>query len=100
MLIESRVREGHHLFAAILPQTGNTKQNEIMEKRLGFSMDEFIKMSLQSLAEDVLSSQENRDIAEGYYDWIVDMILYMKGERDELPEMIIESPAEVLDKDV
>ena len=98
MLIDNRVKEIHALFAGILPKTGNTKQNEIMEKRLGFSLDEFIRASLLSLAQDVLATQESKDIAEGYYDWIGEAVLYVKGERDILPDMIIESPKEAMDK--
>jgi len=97
MLNPERVRDMLALFATVLPRTGNSKQNAVLEKRWGMSPDEFIRLSMMQLGEDICKSDENSEIAEGYFNFISEAILYMKEERDDYPEFeIIDMPHDEL----
>lgn len=89
MLNSERVQEMMALFATVLPRTGDTKQNAVLEKRFGMSVDEFVRLTLMQLALDIVKTDENKEIAEGYFNFISDAILYMKEERDDYPEIEI-----------
>lgn len=81
------------LFATVLPKTGDTKQNKVLEKRFGMSVDEFIRLSLMQLGNDCVKTPENMEMAEGYFTFIAEAILYMSGERDDYPEIeIVDMP--------
>lgn len=95
MLIPERVKEMFALFASTIPKTASTKQNKVMEKRLGVSIDDLIRSSLVALSEDCLKNNENKEASEAYFDFISEAILYMKGESDDYPTIEIVNDLEI-----
>ena len=87
MIESKRVEEMFALFSSTIPRTATTKQNKVIEKRLGISLDEFIGTSLMSLAQDCTKDEDSKKIAESYFDFIADAILYMKCETNDYPEV-------------
>jgi len=88
LIIPDRLQEMMALFSTVLPRTGDTKQNKVLEKRFGMSPDEFIRLSLMQLGLDC-SKPENQEVAEGYFNFIVQAIMYFTGESDDYPEIEI-----------
>jgi len=92
MLIEKRVEEMFNLFARIIPIKATKAQEKVIEKSFGMTLQDFILTVLVNLGHDS-AKPENQESAEGYFNWISEAILYMKGESDNLPEMIIDYDA-------
>ena len=93
MLIPERVEEMFNLFARIMPIKATKAQEKVIEKSFGMTLKDFILTVLVNLGHDC-GKPENQESAEGYFNWISEAILYMKGETDDLPEMVIEYSAE------
>lgn len=92
MLIAERCEEMFNLFARIIPIKATKAQEKVIEKSFGMTLTDFILTVLVNLGHDC-GKPENQESAEGYFDWISQAILYMKGETDDLPEMVIEYSA-------
>ncbi len=89
MLIPERVEDMFNLFGRIFPIKATKAQEKAIEKSFGMSLKEFILAIMINLGHDC-AKPENQDDAEGYLNWISQAILYMQGERDELPDMQID----------
>jgi hypothetical protein len=94
-LIDLRVKEMFYLFSKILPIYSD-KQKKIIERRLKVRLDEVAPAILLEIAKEALDPF-NREAAEGYFNFIVQSILYMTGETDTYPDVeIVQSSQESL----
>ena len=89
LLIPARVEDMFNLFAQIFPIKATKAQEKAIQKSFGMTLKEFVEAIFINLGHDC-AKPENQENAEGYFDWISQAILYMKGERDELPDMQID----------
>ena len=89
MLINERVTDMFNLFSMIMPIKGTKAQEKAIQKTFGMTLKEFTFVILHDIGKNCIAP-ENKERAEGIFDWMSEAILYMKGERDDLPEMEID----------
>lgn len=84
MIDAERLRKMFYLFGVILPLRKDEMANEGFKAVFGESLDELVPLTMKILCEEMI---KNPDSAESYLDFLVEAILYAKGETDELPQI-------------
>lgn len=64
-----------------------------LETALGVKFEDIVPEIMAIISGKIVSPKYTED-AEGILDWLMEAILYMKGETDDLPKMEIVNPNE------